>query len=57
MMTGIMEGMSKQMMDRSYGLEKGMVSPKGMKSMRDKTMPMQKDVLHEAASQIVLRLK
>ena len=45
------------MMDMSYRLEKGMVSPKGMKSMRDKTMPMQKDVLHEVASQIVLRLK
>jgi len=53
MMSGMMKAMSKQMMDMSYCLEKGVVSTKDMKSMRDKMMPMQKNVLHEAASQIV----
>jgi hypothetical protein len=54
MMSGMMKAMSKQMMDMSYCLEKGVVSTKDMKSMRDKMMPMQKNVLHEGASQIVL---
>ena len=53
MMSGMMKAMSRQMMDMSYHLEKGVVSTKDMKSMRDKMMPMQKNVLHEAASQIV----
>jgi hypothetical protein len=56
MLSGMMKGMSKQLMDRSYCLEKSGVSTKDMKSMRDKKMPMQKNVLHEAASQIVSRL-
>jgi len=54
MMSGMMKAMSKQMMDMSYSLEKGVVSTKDMKSMRDKIIPMQKNVLYEAASQIVL---
>ena len=42
MMSGMMKAMSKQMMDMSYSLEKGVVSTKDMKSMRDKMMQMQK---------------
>ena len=53
MMSGMMKAMSKQMMDMSYCLGKGMVSTKGIKSLGDKTMQKQKNVLHEAAIQIV----
>ena len=51
MMSGMMKGMSKQMMDMSYCLEKGLVSTKDMKRLRDKMRQMQKNVLHEAASE------
>ena len=53
MMSGMMKGMSKQMMGMSYFLEKGRVSTKDMKRLRDKMRQMQKNVFHEAASQIV----
>jgi len=53
-MSGMMKGMSKQMMDMFYCLEKGMVSTKDMNRIRNRTMQMQKNVLHAAAIQIVL---
>jgi len=42
MMSGMMKGMSKQMMDMSKCLEKGMVSEKDMKRMQDKMAQMKK---------------
>ena len=42
MMSEMMKGMSKQMMDMPKCLEKGMVSEKDMKSMWDEMMQMQK---------------
>jgi len=42
MMSGMMKGMSRHMMDMSKCMKKGMVSEKDMKSMVDKVMQMQK---------------
>ena len=42
MMSGMMKGMSKQMMGMSYFLEKGLVPTKDMKRLRDKMRQMQK---------------
>ena len=42
MMSEMTKGMSQHMMDMSKCLEKGMVSEKDMKGMRDKMMQMQK---------------
>ena len=53
MISEMMKGMSPHRRDMSYCLEKGLVPTKDMKRLRDKMRQMQKNVFHEAASQIV----